>query len=112
MLRRMGRFLERHGGFDGGVWVVVHNLEVVDAEIEDVFHLGIELQGGQRPWLARKLLLDLLKMVNVEVSVAQSVDKLSDAQIANLCNHRCQKCIGSNVEWNAQEGVGTALVEL
>ena len=92
--------------------VIIDNLEVVDAEIEDVFDLGIELQCGQRSGFARELLLDLVKMVDVEVSVAQSVDKLSDAQITNLCNHRCQKRVRRNIEWNAQEGVGTTLVEL
>lgn len=92
--------------------VIIDYLEVVDAEIEDVFDLGIKPQRGQRSGLARELLLDLVKMVDVEVSVAQSMNKLSDAQITNLRNHRRQKRVRRNIEWNAQEGVGTTLVEL
>ena len=46
------------------------------------------------------------------MGVASGVDEFSGLEVAHLCHHHGEKCIGSNVERNAQEGVRAALIEL
>lgn len=90
MIRVLGYgvwILERHWGFDGGVGGVALDADILKAEVGDGFYLGVEPQVGQGAGLARELFLDLLKMVQIEVCVAQSVDKFSDSQIAYLRNN-------------------------
>ena len=58
------------------------------------------------------MLLDLLEVVEVEVGVAQRVDKLARLKAANLRNKVREKCVGGDIEGYTQEGVGATLIEL
>ncbi|MNY59332.1 hypothetical protein D3C86_1957690 [compost metagenome] len=51
-------------------------------------------------------------MVVVNVSIAQRVDKVTDFQANNLCDHMHQQRIRGNVEGNAQEDIGRTLIQL
>ena len=51
-------------------------------------------------------------MVLVEVGVAQGVDEVAGGEIADLGHHHRQQRVGGDVEGDAEEGVGAALVEL
>ena len=51
-------------------------------------------------------------MVVVEVKIAEGVDKLAGLEVADLRHHAGQKSVGSDVERDAEEEVGAALVEL
>ena len=46
------------------------------------------------------------------MGVANGVDKVPDTELADLSNHVSEQCIGGDVEGDAKEEVGTALVEL
>src|SRR5690606_40936237 len=52
------------------------------------------------------------QVVLIEVTVTEGMDKLTHLQIALLGDHMSQQRIGRNVERNAQEQVGTALIQL
>ena len=92
--------------------VVVCEFKVFVLEAEDVFHLGVDLHLGQGAGLTGELQLHLLYVILVDVDVAEGVYKLSGLQACDLRHHHEQQGIGGDVEGYAEEGVGTALVEL
>ena len=60
--------------------VVVLKLEVFVAEVEEIFHVGIEAHLGQRTWGARKLEASLVEVVKIEVGVAGGMDEVARFQ--------------------------------
>ena len=92
--------------------VIVAQLKVFVVEVEDALHGRIDVHLRQGARLARELQLHLLQVVEVDVGIAQGVDKVAGAQPRDLGHHLQQQGIGGDVERHAQEDVGTALVEL
>ena len=64
------KILNRHIGFDVWVWVIVFQLEIFELETENVFHVWIDVHGGQRSRVAGQLQFGLFHMVGVYVCVA------------------------------------------
>src|SRR3954467_8725521 len=64
----------RHLGLDVRVRCVVFQLEILEAEREQVFYLRIELHHRQLAWCARQLQMSLLQMIEIEMRIAESVD--------------------------------------
>ena len=54
----------------------------------------------------------LFKMIEVEMGIAESVDKLPRLKVAYLGDHHRQQGIRGDVEGDAQKDVGAALVQL
>ncbi len=94
------------------VRVVVLQLEVLKAEVEQVSHFGVEPHLRQGSRLAGELEAGLLEVVAVEVGVAEGVDELAGLQAAYLRHHHGEQGIAGDVEGHAEEDVGAALVEL
>src|SRR3546814_1799796 len=92
--------------------LVADQLEILEAEGEEILHRRIDLQGRQRQWLALKLQVGLLLVVHVEVRIAQGVHEVARREIADLRHHHGQQSVGSDVEGHAEKDVGAALVEL
>ena len=107
----LGAASDGHGGSDVGMRGVVNEAEVGVVEIEDARPLGVEAHSGQGARGAAELLAGLLDVVEVEVGVASGVDQFTGSEAAHLCHHQGEQGIGGNVEGNAQESVGRALVE-
>ena len=62
---------------NGGVRVVIFEVEVGVCEIEDVFYIGIDDHPGKGAWLPEKLLFHLLDMVEINMGISQSVDEVA-----------------------------------
>ena len=92
--------------------VVAFELEVVVLVVEDALHLGVEHHARQWTWLAAELLMHLVHMVEVDVRVAEGVDKLPWLQACDVSHHHAQQRVARDVERHAQEQVGAALIEL
>src|SRR6201996_3279935 len=92
--------------------LVVLEREIPMAEGEDVLHFGIYAHRGQRKGLARKLLARLVEMVEIEMRVAEGVHELAGREPRHLRHHHRQQRIARDVERDAQEDLGRALVEL
>ena len=107
----MGR-LYRNRGRNVRVWVVIFELEVFKLEREEVFHLRIDAHLGKCTRGAGELQLCLFQMIEVKMSVACGVDKLSWLKVTALGHNHGEKCVRSYVEGNAQKGVCAALIEL
>ena len=92
--------------------VVSEDGDVVEGEVVDRVDAGVEDQPGEWAGLATQLEPCLLQMVQIEVSVTEGVDEVTDFQAANLSNHLGQQCVGGNVEGNAEKDVRRTLIEL
>ena len=92
--------------------VVVLQGEVFVPEVEDGVYGGVETHGREGAGCAGELFADLVEMVVVDVGVPESVDEVPRAEAADLGHHHGQQGVGGDVEGNAEEGVGAALVEL
>ena len=109
---RLPPVLHRHLRFDVRVRVVVLQLKVLRAEVEQVLHFGVELHLRQGSRLAGELEAGLFEVVAVEVGVAEGVDELAGREAAYLRRHHGEQGIAGDVEGYAEEDVGAALVEL
>lgn len=98
--------------FDRRVGIVSFQTEIVVAEVRYFAHIWIDVHFRQGSWLAVQLFVHLIKVVLVDVQVAEGVNKISGFEIADLCHHLGQQRVGSDIERHAEEQVGTALVEL
>ena len=95
-----------------GVGLVVHQLKILINKLKNTFNFRIQPHTGKGFGGTGELLFGLLQMVEVEVGIAQSVDKCPTGEAANLGHHHGQKGIACNIEGNSQKDVGTSLVEL
>jgi len=100
------------GGFDGGVWVVAVDGDVVGGEIVDAADVGIEDEPGRRAVIAREEELHLFDVVGVDVGVAEGVDEGADVEAGDVGDHVGEDGVRGDVEGHAEEEVGGTLVEL
>ncbi len=92
--------------------VVVLYCEVLEAEVEEVLHVGIDHKAGQRARFAGKLEARLVEVVEVEVGIARRMHELARLEATHLRHHREQEGVAGDVERHTQERVGRSLVEL
>ena len=92
--------------------VVVRELEVLVLEVEDALDIRIEVHVRQRARLTRKLKLNLIEVIEVNVGVTHRVDKIARLKACHLSHHLKQQSIGSNIEGNSKEGISAPLIEL
>ena len=98
--------------FDVRMRVIINQFEILVLEIKDAFHIRVDFHPRQLARLARQLQSCLLKVVEIEMRVAGRIDKVARLQVTHLCHHHGQQRIGGDIKWYAQEGVGTALIQL
>ena len=95
-----------------GMGVVVLETEVFVAEIEERLDRRIEGHAWSFSGFSLELRTRLFQMVDVKVGVSEDMNKVPRLQVACLGHHHRQQGIGSDIKRDAQEIVGTALVEL
>ena len=104
--------LHCHHALDVRVWIIVDEGKVIEFEVEDAFHVGVDNHPWQAARLSAHLLAHLLEMVGVDVCVAESVHEIAGLKTRDLSHHHEQQGVGSDVERHAEEDVGAALIEL
>src|ERR1017187_3073170 len=102
--------LNRHRRLDSRMWIIVLNSEILVLEIKDNFHFRIYLHGGQMLWCSRHLKHHLLHVIGINMGIAEGMNKLAATESANLRNHHGEQRIGRNIERNAKENIGPALI--
>jgi hypothetical protein len=105
-------FLHRDGRGDARVGLVVLQLEILEHVIEEGSGPPLDAEARGREGLARELEPRLLRVVEVEVAVAARPDEVARVEPALLGHHVCQQRVTGDVEGDAEEDVGRALVEL
>jgi len=66
------------------VRVVADEFEIVEPEIVEVFDHRIQFHPGQRAAIAGRLLACLVKMIVVEMQIAERVNEIARRKIDNL----------------------------
>src|SRR5207248_9320696 len=97
------KVLNRNRRFDCGMRVVTDEFEIRELEVVNVFNRGIQFHLRQRTWLARELQFCLLKMICIEMQVAERVDEIAGLQIANLRDHQSEQRVARDVERHAEK---------
>ena len=64
--------------------VVTDEFEIFEGKIVDVFDDGIQFHPRQRSAIAGKLLACLVKMIVVEMQIAERVNEIARRKIVNL----------------------------
>jgi hypothetical protein len=78
------RNLHRYERFYRWVRVVANEFEIFDPKIVDVFDRRIQFHPRQRSAIAGKLLACLVKMIVVEMQIAERVNEIARRKIDNL----------------------------
>ena len=81
--------------------IIAHQFEIFVFEIQYVLHLRVYLHLWQRAWVTGQLQLHLVQMVQVDMCIAQGVDKITCLQAGHLCHHLEQQGIRGDVERHA-----------
>jgi hypothetical protein len=68
---------------------VVNQFEVFELELVNVRHIFVQLQKRERVRDPLQLLFQRLYVIQVDVSVTETVDELSALQPAHLGKHAC-----------------------
>ena len=92
--------------------LIIFQRKIFEFKVEQVFYIGVDLHCWQGVWRAGELQLRLLHVVAVEMRIAERVDEFANAEIACLRHHMREECVAGNVEWHAEEDIGTSLVQL
>src|SRR5690625_2100286 len=101
-----------NGSLDVRMSLVVAQVKILMAEVEQVADRRIEMHGRQSKGRACKLQIGLFEVIQVKVRITKGMHEDPQFQVADLGNHHGQQGIGGYVEGHAQEDVGAALVEL
>ena len=117
VIRHGNDVVKEHGSnrdrrFDRGMRVVVFECEIFELKTENIFHGGIDLHLRKRAEVARKLQLHLLKMIQINMNVAEGVDKILCLQARHLRDHHREQSVRSDIKRNTQKSVRAALVKL
>ena len=107
--RYLGR---RNGRGDSRMGLIVEQLKVLVAEVEDRVHFSLELHARRGEGLPSELQLRLLQVISVQVGVPQGVDERAGLEAGDLSDHQGQQGVGGDVERHPEENIGAALVQL
>jgi len=86
--------------------------EILEDKVLESATRGIEDHAGEGTTVARELEAGLVKVVRIKVEVAEGMDEFAGAEVADLRDHEGEEGVGGDVEGNAEEKIGAALVEL
>lgn len=98
--------LNGHLHFNRLVWVVANHVKVREFKVVNVRLLRVNLELGKRARLPLQLLLECVNVIQINVSVANRMDKVSWLPSRHMGNHSSQKGVRSNIEGNPKPQVG------
>ena len=96
------------------MWMVfvANHFNVVVGETVNIGDAGVEFELRQVHRLTGNLEVGLLKMVAGKVCITEGVNKCASLETTDLCHHVRKQCVGCNIEGDAEEHIGAALVLL
>ena len=92
--------------------LVAFQRKVLVAKSKQVLDRRVQVEPGEGIRRAAQLLPRLVEMVQVQVRIAERMDKVARLQVRHLRDHQRKQRIRSDVERHAKEEVRAALVEL
>src|SRR3989338_6051540 len=91
--------------------VVTDNLKISKFKIINFFDRRIDLHDRQRLWNSGQLFLYLVKMVLIDVDIAESMDEISRFISGHLGQHQRQKGITGNIKRHPQKRISASLIK-
>lgn len=88
---RIVSFLNRDRSFDSRQRIVTLDGEIVISELKNVFHRLVQLHRRQLAGRAFQLRVDLIKVVEINMSIPKGMHKLPWLEACDLGHHHQQK---------------------
>ena len=85
---------------------IIDQLEIAVLKLEDPFLRRIELHLRRREGFAGQLQLCLFEVIEVQVRIAERMNKFAGLQLADLCHHQRQQRIRGEIERHAEKDIG------
>lgn len=83
--------LEGYGSFDLRMWIIVSDLKIIIGEVKDILHIRIEMKRWEWSWISRKLFVDGIELVVVDMCISRCMHEVTDLEITHLCHHMDKK---------------------
>src|SRR3989338_407066 len=90
---------------------VTDNLKISKFKIINFFDCRINLHDRQRSWSSGQLFLYLVKMIFIDVDIAESMDEISRFIAGHLGQHQRQKGITGNIKRHPQKRISASLIK-
>merc|ERR550519_360284 len=91
---------------------VTDHFKVINTEILDVVHFSFDDYLWPGFWFSLELSFERLHVVEINMGVPESVDKVSGSEITDVSDHHGEEGVAGDVEGNPQAQVCRPLVEL
>src|SRR5262249_15581499 len=92
--------------------IITDQLKILEAKVVDLLDRRVQLHPWERARLTGELKFCLFHVVAVEVQVSEGVYEFARLEAADLRDHQCEQRVAGDVEGDAKEKIGAALVEL
>src|SRR5262245_839028 len=109
---RSMRCLHRDRCRDMRMRLIAGYFEILIAERIDLLDVALDDEARQRQGRARQLLVHLIEMIEIEMRIAQRMHEIAGLEAADMRYHVGEERVRGDVERNADEDVGRALIEL
>lgn len=97
---------------DSGIWIIVHEFEILIFKVKYTLDFRIYLHFRQGTRLAAELGRNLLEMILIDMRVSSRMHEFSRLKAAYLSYHHGQEGIRGDVERHTEEDIGAALIKL
>lgn len=84
-----------------GGWRISRNLEIIELEIENILDFPLYGQLWQFRRVASELQIRLFEMVEIQMGIAERVDKVPRLQPGHVSNHFSEQGIAGDIEGDA-----------
>ena len=91
---------------------VADDFKVINTEILDIFYFSFDDYFWKWFWFSLELSFERLHVVEIDMGVTESVDKVSGCEMTDVSDHDGEESVAGDVEWDPQAQVGRPLVEL
>src|SRR5664279_843707 len=91
---------------------IIHQSEIIISEFENICYITINYHPGKLVRFAGKLKIYLINMIEINMSIAQSMDKITRFKTGNLRYYHCQQGVRCYIKWYSNKDISASLVKL
>ena len=95
-----------------GLRIIADDFKIIKTEPIYAVWCAMNQQLRQLSWFSCYLFTRLIKMIAIEMRITQNMDKFTNLQSTDPCDHMDQQCIGSDIERHPQKDIGASLIKL
>jgi hypothetical protein len=103
--------LDSHFHFDYWMGIIANNFEIVERKLFDIITFGFDVQLRKFSWLSKQLLFQCFDMIQVNMCIANDMDKFTCIQAGHMGNHMGEQRVRCNIEWYAKTDIARPLIK-